>query len=155
MVCKTTCLVSIVFLVANIIMSLKLDKNHLKDKFISLLNVDQKKIYEEIILERRNIYLVGYGIGIILSIIYYYFIKVLFKKVNNTTLVCSVGFIVLLTNYFYYILSKKSKYMIEYLNNKEQVSAWLNIYKSMQFKYHFALLLGIVASMLFAYSFRC
>ena len=59
MVCKTTCLVSIVFLVANIIMSLKLDKNHLKDKFISLLNVDQKKIYEEIILERRNIYLTG------------------------------------------------------------------------------------------------
>ena len=44
--------------------------------------------------------------------------------------------------------------MIKYLNNKEQVSAWLNIYKSMQFKYHFALLLGIVASMLFAYSFR-
>ena len=155
MVCKITCLVSIVFLVANIIMSLKLDKNNLKDKFISLLNVDQKKIYEEIILERRNIYLIGYGIGIILSIIYYYFIKVLFKKVNNTTLVCSVGFIVLLSNYFYYILSKKSKYMIEYLNNKEQVSAWLNIYKSMQFKYHFALLLGIVASMLFAYSFRC
>lgn len=155
MVCKITCLVSIVFLFANIIMSLKLDKNHLKDKFISLLNIDQKKIYEEIILERRNIYLIGYGIGIILSIIYYYFIKVLFKKVNNTTLVCSVGFIVLLSNYFYYILSKKSKYMIEYLNNKEQVSAWLNIYKSMQFKYHFALLLGIVASMLFAYSFRC
>jgi len=155
MVCKTTCLVSIVFLVANIIMSLKLDKNHLKDKFISLLNVDQKKIYEEIILERRNIYLTGYALGIMLSIIYYYIIKNIFRKIDNTTLVCSVGFIVLLTNYFYYILSKKSKYMIEYLNNKEQVSAWLNIYKSMQFKYHFALLLGIVASMLFAYSFRC
>ena len=155
MVCKTTCLVSIVFLVANIIMSLKLDKNHLKDKFISLLNVDQKKIYEEIILERRNIYLTGYALGIMLSIIYYYIIKNIFRKIDNTTLVCSVGFIVLLTNYFYYILSKKSKYMIEYLNNKEQVSAWLSIYKSMQFKYHFALLLGIVASMLFAYSFRC
>ena len=79
MVCKTTCLVSIVFLFANIIMSLKLDKNHLKDKFINLLNVDQKKIYEEIILERKYI-LTGYALGIMLSIIYYYIIKNIFKK---------------------------------------------------------------------------
>ena len=45
--------------------------------------------------------------------------------------------------------------MIEHLNNKEQTKAWLAIYKTMQFKYHFGLLLGIIASMIFAASNRC
>jgi primosomal protein N' len=156
MFCKTTCFVSIVFLIANIYVMLNVDKNELKDNFVKLLNFNQKNLYESLIKERRNIYFQGYALGLLFSIIYLFYIKqFLNKKINNILMVCTVGFIVFLTNYFYYILIKKSTYMIEHLNNKEQIKAWLDIYRSMQVRYHIGLVLGIFAAMIFAASNRC
>jgi hypothetical protein len=156
MFCKPTCLVSIVFLIANIFVMFNVDKNKLKNNFIELLNYQQQKLYESLIRERRNIYFQGYALGLALAILYLIYLKhFLGKRINNTLMICSVGFIVFITNYLYYILMKKSTYMIEHLNNKEQTKAWLDIYKTMQFKYHFGLLLGIIASMIFAASNRC
>lgn len=156
MFCKTTCFISIVFLIANIYVMFNVDKHKLKDQFIKLLNYNQKKLYESLIIERRTIYFQGYAIGIILSILYLFYIKkILNKKINNGLMICSVGFIVFISNYLYYILTKKSTYIIEHLNNKEQIEAWLKIYRTMQFKYHFGLLLGIIASMIFAYANKC
>ena len=54
MFCKTTCFVSIVFLIANIYVMLNVDKNELKDNFVKLLNFNQKNLYESLIKERRN-----------------------------------------------------------------------------------------------------
>ena len=156
MFCKTTCFISIVFLVANIFVMLNVDKDKLKNKFIELLNYQQKELYESLIKERRNIYFQGYALGLLLSLIYLFYVKqILGKRINNILLVCSVGFIVFITNYLYYILMKKSTYMIEHLNNKEQTKAWLDIYRTMQLKYHLGLLLGIVAAMIFAASHKC
>lgn len=156
MFCKTTCFVSIVFLVANIFVMFNVDKDELKNNFIKLLNHQQRELYESLIKERRNIYFQGYVFGLILSLIYLFYVKqILGKRINNILLVCSVGFIVFITNYLYYILMKKSTYMIEHLNNKEQTKAWLDIYRTMQVKYHLGLLLGIIAAMIFAASHRC
>lgn len=156
MFCKITCFVSVIFLIANIFVMINVDKDKLKQNFIKLLNYNQKKLYENLINERRNIYFQGYILGLILSFIYLYYIKqFLNKRLNNFMMICSVGFIVFITNYFYYILTKKSTYIIEHLNNKEQIQAWLQIYKTMQFRYHFGLLLGIIASMIFAAANRC
>ena len=41
MFCKTTCFVSIVFLVANIFVMFNVDKDKLKNNFIQLLNHQQ------------------------------------------------------------------------------------------------------------------
>ena len=156
MFCKITCFISIMFLIANIFVMINVDKDNLKNNFIKLLNYDQKKLYQKLINERRNIYFQGYILGLILSFIYLYYIKqFLNKRLNNFMMICTFGFIVFITNYFYYILTKKSTYMIEHLNNKEQTQAWLQIYKTMQFRYHFGLLLGIIASMIFAAANRC
>lgn len=156
MFCKTTCFVSIVFLVANIFVMFNVDKDKLKNNFIKLLNHQQRELYESLIKERRNIYFQGYALGLLLSLIYLFYVKqILGKRINNILLVCSVGFIVFITNYLYYILMKKSTYMIEHLNNKEQTKAWLDIYRTMQVKYHLGLLLGIVAAMIFAASHKC
>lgn len=156
MFCKTTCFVSIVFLVANIFVMFNVDKDKLKNNFIKLLNHQQRELYESLIKERRNIYFQGYALGLLLSLIYLFYIKqILGKRINNILLSCSVGFIVFITNYLYYILMKKSTYMIEHLNNKEQTKAWLDIYRTMQVKYHLGLLLGIIAVMIFAASHKC
>ena len=69
--------------------------------------------------------------------------------------ICFIGGITLLVNYFYYMLSPKTDYMILHLNEENQREKWLNIHKTMQFKYHIGLLLGIIASMVLAYAVKC
>ena len=156
MFCKTTCSISIVLLIANIYVMFNVDKNKLKNNFIKLLNFHQKQLYESLIIERRNIYFQGYIIGLLFAVLYLFFINhYLGKKINQSVIICGVGFIVFTTNYLYYILKKKSTFIIEHLNNKEQIKAWLEIYKSMQFKYHLGLVLGIIAAMVFSYANKC
>jgi uncharacterized membrane protein YkgB len=53
------------------------------------------------------------------------------------------------------MLSPKTDYMILHLNEENQRKEWLKINKTMQFKYHIGLLLGIVASMVLAYAVKC
>jgi len=44
--------------------------------------------------------------------------------------------------------------MISVLKTEEQKAAWLKMYRSMQFYYHFSYALGAVAVGVFAYAFR-
>jgi uncharacterized membrane protein YkgB len=53
------------------------------------------------------------------------------------------------------MLHPKSKWMLNYLNDKEQVKAWLQMYRTMQFNYHLGLVLGIIGVGVFAFAFRC
>jgi hypothetical protein len=77
------------------------------------------------------------------------------KSLYNTGVICIVGGITVLTNYFYYILAPKSDSMVIHLDKEEQRIEWMKINKIMTFKYHIGLLLGIIASMVFARSTLC
>ena len=74
---------------------------------------------------------------------------------NNMSLVCLVLSTSFLTNYFYYMLSPKSDWMLNHVNNKEQTRAWLLMYRDMQYNYHLGLVLGIIAVGVLAFAFRC
>lgn len=52
-----------------------------------------------------------------------------------------------------YFLSPKKVWMLEQVNGKEQVTAWLQMYREMQLSYHTGLVLDIIA--LLAFAFRC
>ena len=80
-----------------------------------------------------------------------YFIKK--EKLSKLSIVCTVGAVTFLTQYFYYILSPKSKWMIESNLNEDQTKAWLKIYKTNQWNYHFGLVLGIIGVMIFSNAF--
>ena len=158
--CNWSCFLSIIFLTANIYTMLCIGCDETKNKFISLLDNKQLFIYKKITEERRNIYFQGYGIGFIISLIILFSYKMISKSSTNKkmpywSIVCVIGAISLVVNYFYYILSPKTTYMIEHLNDSEQNKAWLKIYRMMQIKYHIGLILGIIAVMFFAYAFRC
>tara|TARA_B100000902_G_scaffold397890_1_gene462981 strand:- start:480 stop:956 length:477 start_codon:yes stop_codon:yes gene_type:complete len=156
MVCGITCIIAVIFLIANIYIMLSCSNNK-KDKqdFLNVLNIKQQQTYENIINERKNIYFMGYVLGIILSIIGYYLTKKLLKvRYNNVSLICFVGAVTFVTNYLFYILYPKSDYMLLHLSDKKQIEEWLSIYKKMQFKFHSGFLLGIIAVMIFCYSFR-
>ena len=150
MVCGIMCSVGLMFLVANLYVTFTADKSKQKQDFYNTLAQDKIEKYEGIIKERRDIYLKGYGLGLIIA-----FIALLMFKNFDGNKVCFIGGITLLVNYFYYMLSPKSDYMILHLNKENQRKAWLNINKTMQFKYHIGLVLGIVASMVLAYSVKC
>tara|TARA_B100000902_G_C27321693_1_gene925087 strand:- start:354 stop:776 length:423 start_codon:yes stop_codon:yes gene_type:complete len=139
---------------------LSVDCKTKKQKLYSLLNENQKKIHQKIVEERKTIYFKGYGIGLILSSILIFVYKYVIndsnkKKLSNWMIVCMVGAITFTSNYLYYILSPKTTYMVQHLDNKEQINEWLKIYRTMQVKYHTGLVLGIVAIMIFAYANRC
>ena len=154
MFCGATCIIAFIFLVANIFTILSC-QNIDKREFNSVLNTSQKSTYKTIIEERRNIYYMGFVLGIILSILVIaYMKKIQNKRPNNTSLVCIVGSITFITNYLFYILYPKTDYMLLHLNDKRQIEEWLKIYKKMQFRYHLGFILGIIAVMIFCSGYK-
>ena len=145
------CSVAIVFLVANLYVTFTADKGKLKDNLYKTLSKEQINQYEEIVRERRDLYLKGYIVGLILAVLFtVFFAGGAAKALGKMGIVCMVGGITLLTNYLYYMLSPKSDYMVLHLDDQRQRVAWLDIYRSMQVKYHVGLALGIGAAMLAA-----
>jgi RsiW-degrading membrane proteinase PrsW (M82 family) len=147
------CLLGLAILVAKFIMLFTMTFNYgeIHKDFMTSLDDGQKKIYIGIIDERRKIYLKGYIFGIILSVSIVLLNKFLLKnKISN--ILCWVVVISCMTTYFYYILSPKSKYMLEVLNKDTQIKNWLKVYKSMQSRFHFSYLLGVVAVLVLNYS---
>lgn len=137
-----------------IYMSYATDNSIVNKNFKNLLNPLQLKKYKNITNERLNIYYIGYLIGFCISFLFILFNKYyLNKKLSNISIASITGGITFLTSYFYYILSKKSDYMILHLNSIDQKKEWLKIYKTMQFNYHFGLVLGIISVMLMSISF--
>jgi hypothetical protein len=95
----------------------------------------------------------GYGLGFLFSlVIIYYHSK---AKMCTTALVCIVIATSSITNYFYYMLHKKSDWMLYHLHEKRDVENWLTMYRTMSYNYHAGLALGIVGVTLFAFAFRC
>jgi hypothetical protein len=118
------------------------------------LNAQQRVAYDHIAKERLHISLQGYVLGFILSlfIIYFNYQK---KQLKPASVVCLVLATSFLTNYFYYMLSPKSDWMLNHVESKEQTQAWLYMYRNMQYYYHTGLVLGILGLGVFAYAFRC
>jgi hypothetical protein len=53
------------------------------------------------------------------------------------------------------MLSPKSDWMLNHINNPEQTKLWLQMYRTMSVYYHIGLVLGIIAVGFFAFAFRC
>ena len=156
MACSLSCALSAIFLIGMIYFYNMTDKNEVVKHYRSTLTTDLKNRYDRIVEERRNISYRGYALGLVFSLfIIYYNLKIKKERLNNTSLVCIVVATSFLTNAFYYMLAPKSDWMLEHVNDKEQVRAWLQMYKSMSYYYHSGLVLGIVAVGVFAFAFRC
>ena len=155
MACAISCMISAVFLLSMIYFYYKTDKSEIVKHYKNQLPTDLQKRYETISRERLMISLYGYGLGFILSLfIIFYNIKMNRSKMNSISLVCTVIATCFLTNYFYYMLSPKSDWMLNHINSPEQVKAWLLMYKEMSYNYHMGLALGVIAVGIFAFAFR-
>lgn len=153
MICGSTCGIALMFLVANVYVTLSGDtKLKIKENYYKTLSQNEILRYENIVNERRNIYFQGYALGLIISFILLALNYNNKNGLSNNSMICVVGAVTLTVNYFYYMLTPKSDYMVLHLNERKQREEWQKINRYMQVKYHVGLVLGIVAAMLFAKS---
>jgi len=149
-------MLSAVFVIGMIYFYNMTDKSKIVKHYKEQLPTDLQKRYEKISEERRTISYYGYILGFLLSLfIIFYNVKIKGIKLNTFSLVCIVMSTSFLTNYFYYMLSPKSDWMLNHIHNPEQAKAWLQMYREMSFNYHAGLALGIVAVGIMAFAFRC
>lgn len=156
MACSVSCMISAVFIIGMIYFYNRTDKSEIVKRYKENMPVELQKRYEKIAMERMTISYYGYGLGLLFSLlIIFYNVKIKTNRMNTFAMVCTVIATCFLTNYFYYILSPKSDWMLNHTTNQEQVKAWLIMYREMSYNYHAGLALGIVAVGIFAFAFRC
>ena len=156
MACSISCAISAIFVIGMIYFYNMTDKSVIVKHYKERLPKDLQIRYEKIARERMMISYRGYGLGVLLSLlIIFYNVKIKSQKMNTFSLVCTVMATCFLTNYFYYMLSPKSDWMLNHTNNQDQVKAWLQMYREMSFNYHAGLAFGIVAVGILAFAFRC
>ena len=156
MVCAISCMISTMFIVGMIYFYNMTNKSEIVKHYKNSLPSDLQKRYDNISNERMRISVYGYILGLILSLfVVFYNIKIKGQHLNTFSLVCIVMATCFVTNYFYYMLSPKSDWMLNHVSNQQQTRAWLLMYREMSFNYHAGLVLGIVAVGVLAFAFRC
>ena len=153
--CTISCSIAAVFLIGMIYMNYSVVNSQIILKYKSQLPENLQKIYEQITNERATIYYQGYILGFIISLLI--IIGNVYsnhKFLTSTSMVCLVLATSFITNYFYYILSPKKNWMLNYIKTPEQTKAWLQMYRGMQVYYHSGLVLGMIAVGIFAHAFR-
>jgi len=159
MVCSLSCALSTIFIIGMIYFYNATNKSNVVKQYRSSLSPKLREKYDKITKERMNLSYQGYALGFFLSILILIYNKTRslskIKPINNYSLICIVISTTFITNYFYYILSPKSDKMINYLKTKEEIENWQNVYREMQYNYHFGIVLGIIAVGMMAFAFRC
>ena len=154
MACIKSCGIAIVFFVSMIYMCiispivLDESKEDVMKALRNTLSTEQKNTLERIKQERMQIHFKGYAAGLFLSsiIILYRFMHPMYNKyMTPMGMFCITAATTFVVNYFYYILSPKTEWMVTTLHNEEQKKAWLKVYRHMQVNYHIGFVLGIMA----------
>lgn len=116
----------------------KQQQDILKQEFSNDLDIK----YEAIIAERRNYYIFGLILGIIISFIILHRIT----RINSYTRITLFFTITLSIAVIFYMLMPKSDYMLNHLRSIEENKKWLQVYKTMQHRYYIGIILGALAS---------
>ena len=154
--CSITCIFSAVFVISMIFMTNAMSTSQTIQTYQKQLPQDLQQLYQQIREERTQIFYTGYIIGFILAlIIIVYNTQIKKTRMSWTSMVCLTVFVAFIANYFYYVLTPKTKWMLDHIDNPDQTKAWLQMYKSMQTYYHTSFVFGIIAIGLFAFAFRC
>ncbi len=152
--CSVSCLISVVFFVSALFKLMTMDKEMYDKGFSKTLSSEQLSKYKNIVEERKNISLRGYGLGFALAIgIIVFNMSMKKEKLTKMSMICTTASTVFIVQYLYYILSPKSDWILLHLNTQEQKERWLDIYRTMQYNCHLSVALGIIAAAALSNSF--
>jgi hypothetical protein len=115
--CATSCGIAATLIAGMAYCTYMGNRTKLVQDYVQTLTEDQQQIYAKIVAERRGIYLRGFGWGLLLSALLLG-IHHQYLTMSRTVLLCNVAAITLATNYFYYMLSPKSDWMVLHFKNK-------------------------------------
>jgi hypothetical protein len=104
--------------------------------------------YGNIVVERRNHYVFGIILGVILSYCVLQFLNIS-NRFHRTSLFLTIT---LITASVFYFIMPKSDYMLNHLKTKEQNMEWLEVYKTMKYRYFIGFLLGVFAAIPLSHS---
>ena len=153
--CTITCFIALVIVVAMILMNIMVLNDPFVQSYKDQLPEDIKTAYNQIVAERQQIFFTGYLIGFVVSVFAIIFsVNVMKQRMPVSAMVCLAVVLSTAVNYFYYILSPKSNYMVNLLKTDKQREDWTLVYKSMQNYYHGSFVVGAIAVGVFAYAFR-
>ena len=145
--CSISCLISVVFFASALFKLMTMDKEMYDKGFSKTLSSEQLSKYKNIVEERKNISLRGYGLGFALAIgIIVFNMSMKKEKLTKMSMICTTASTVFIVQYLYYILSPKSDWILLHLNTQEQKERWLDIYRTMQYNCHLSLALGFIAA---------
>jgi hypothetical protein len=148
------CIIAIVFLVGKIYFYNAVSNSNIVKHYKQQLPTNLRVLYDKITNERLRISYTGFALGFCFSLlIIFYNVRLKREKLNKYSIVCIVVATCFLTQYFYYMLSPKSDWMLNNINNKEQTKLWLQMYREMSVNYHVGLVLGIIAVGLISIAF--
>ena len=151
MVCAISCSIAFILIIANVYCCSFGNKTTTIKELISILSPENQQRYRNIANERRKIYFTGLFLGFALSMLLLICCRTLLISNSGSRggLLCMVAAVTLSVNYFYYILSPKTDWMVLHLKSEKETHAWLKVYKTMQYNYHMGLVLGILAVVAF------
>jgi len=154
MVCAISCAIAFIFIVANIYCcAFSHRSGGVIQEFTAKLSPENQQRYAAITRERQGIYFMGLFLGFVLAMILLVCCRKYFLGSGGngprSGLLCMVAAVAFSVNYFYYILSPKSDWMVLHLKSEEETNAWLTVYRTMQVNYHAGLVLGIIAVVAF------
>ena len=110
-----------------------------KKEFVNMLAPDQKIIFNQIKRRRSMIYLMSMLFGAGFS-----FAVLRGAKLTGLSGVCVAMMVMMGVAYVSYIIWPKGPYMLDYLTGRDQVHAWLVMYRGMMKLYHMGFVLGVV-----------
>ena len=151
--CATSCGIAATLIAGMAYCTYMANRSQLVQNYMRTLSPEQQQTYAKIVEERRGIYLRGFGWGLLLSALILG-IHHQYAAMSRAGLLCVVAAITLATNYFYYVLSPKSDWMVLHFQKKNNdAQNWLRVYRGMQVNYHVGLVLGIAGTVLLSNAF--
>lgn len=141
MVCITNCAIGAALVGGTIATALVSKQDAVFKAYHNTLNAEQLESLERIANYRLSLYIQGTILGIVLVTMIALFGG---KKMSPFTCGCTFVAVVLLTQYFYYILMPKPDWMIRHLRTREQNEKWLGVYRHMSVRWHAGMLIGLI-----------
>jgi hypothetical protein len=142
-----SCALGFSLLLSSFYMSYMKQDNEIFVDFYSLLNDQQKNIYEGIVKERFIIYLAGSILGIISAVLFYR------NNKSDKYILCKSIFLLYFIKLGFYYMYPKQPLMLYSLTSKEQTDAWADIYSEMKNRWKLSIFLGFISYLIIGFSF--
>ena len=89
MVCITNCTIAAGFIISSLVLALSTDKNRINEELVNSLTQQQKYTYAKIVNERKQLFVEGYVLGLIISLVVI-MLNNNKKLMDNKAIICTV-----------------------------------------------------------------